>query len=590
MSEEPTRKLAVLLHADVVSSTALVQTNETLAHKRIQDAFRQLSEAITGHGGVPHEIRGDALVAEFSKASDALNAAIGFQTVNSARNQDLPDDIHPVLRIGIAMGEVVVADNTVTGVGVVLAQRLEQLAEPGGVCLQGAAYETVPKRLPFDYVKLGELSLKGFDEPVRAYGVRLKAEQAVPEPTSGKAEIKEILKLPDMPSIAVLPFDNMSGDPEQQYFSDGVTDDIITQLSRYQDLVVIARNSSFSFRGKAMNIRTIAEKLGVRYVLEGGVRTAGKRIRINAQLIDAPSEHHLWAEQYNREIEDVFALQDDISQKVASTVVGRLRVSAQEQVRHKAAENLQAYDYLLQGRSIVGDTEENNRRAKDAYLKAVELDPICARAYMGLSQHYIIDGFSSWGESPERSRELALECALKAASLDKFDSEVQWRVAFVYTHRGEFQEAKAYINRALEINPNDADALTVMGVYLTGIGEAEKAVAVCEKAMVLNPFCPAYYQGNLAAACYTARRYEDVLEPGTEFVTRTKFPYGRRLLAAAYARLGRMEEARRELGAVLEAEPDFSLTAHREATAHRWALESDLNHFIEGLRLAGFPE
>jgi len=590
MEKGPTRKLAVLLHADVVGSTALVQLNETLAHQRIQDTFQRFSETIATHGGIAHELRGDALVAEFSKASDAVGAAVDFQSENAVHNEGLTDEVRPAVRIGIAMGEVVIADNTVTGEGVVLAQRLEQLADPGGICLQGAAYETVPKRLPFDYVKLGEQTLKGFDEPVRVYGVTLKAGKSVLAADVAKNVNKEALELTDKPSIAVLPFDNMSGDPEQQYFSDGVADDIITQMSRYQDLFVIARNSSFSFRGKAMNIRTIAEKLGARYILEGGVRTAGKRIRINVQLIDAEREHHLWAEQYNREIDDVFALQDEISQYVASTVVGRLRVGAQEQARHKATENLQAYDYLLLGRSIVGDTEENNRRAKDAYLKAIELDPACARAYMGLSQHYIIDGFSSWGQSPERSRELALECTVKAASLDKFDSEVQWRVAFVYTQRGEFQEAKAYINRALEINPNDADALTVMGVYLTGIGDAANAVAACEKAMVLNPFCPAYYQSNLAAAYFAARRYDDVLEPITEFVTRTKFPYGRRLLAATYAQMGRIKEAEGEMAIVMESEPDFSLAAFRKTQANRLTLESDLDHWIEGLRLAGFPE
>ena len=249
------RKLAVLLHTDIIGSTSLVQKNETLAHERIQDTFRQFSEIISNYGGIAHEIRGDALVAEFAKASDAVSASLTFQAANTTQNEQISDDIRPVLRIGIAMGEVVIADNTVTGEGIVLAQRLEQLAEPGSVCIQGAVYDTLPKRLSFEYENLGERKVKGFDEPVRVYEVSLRPGGVIPESESLAQPEAAALDLPEKPSIAVLPFTNMSGDPEQEYFSDGITEDIITSLSRTSNLLVVARHSTLVYKGKAIDIK-----------------------------------------------------------------------------------------------------------------------------------------------------------------------------------------------------------------------------------------------------------------------------------------------------------------------------------------------
>ena len=263
MAHRPSRKLAVILHADVVSSTELVQRDESIAHERIQDSFRHFSETIAAYGGITQEIRGDALVAEFSRASDAVTAAIAFQIENSASNTELEDEIQPKLRIGISLGEVIVADNTITGAGIVLAQRLEQLAAPGGVVVQGSVSETVPKRLPFDFKSLGEQTLKGFDQPIRAFAVQLKpgkqipnseSEIVTPEIEMNDAHKRPPLKLPDKPSIVVLPFSNISSDPEQEYFSDGVSEDIITDLSKVSGLFVIARNSAFAYKERAFNV------------------------------------------------------------------------------------------------------------------------------------------------------------------------------------------------------------------------------------------------------------------------------------------------------------------------------------------------
>ena len=318
MAEPPTRKLAVILHADVVGSTALVQKDETLAHERIQDAFRRFSLTIEAHSGVTHELRGDALVAEFSRASDAVVAGLAFQIENTEFNARLEDELQPRLRVGISLGEVVIADNTVTGAGVVLAQRVEQQAEPGGVCVTGAVHEAVPQHLPLDYSDLGKREVKGFDEPVQVYSASVKAGKQVPVPepaVSGKGETRKpkrlwtagasailalvvgglawwqpsepreepasiermAFPLPGKPSIAVLPFDNLSGDTEQEYFADGITNDIITDLSKFSGLFVIASNSTFAYKGKPVKVQQVAEDLGVRYVLEGSVQRLGAK-------------------------------------------------------------------------------------------------------------------------------------------------------------------------------------------------------------------------------------------------------------------------------------------------------------------------
>jgi TolB-like protein len=586
------RRLTTILAADVVGYSRLMAADEAGTLTSLKAIRRELFEPkTTAHHGRVVKLIGDGTLMEFGSVVDAVNFAVDVQQAIAERNADVPEDRRVIYRIGINIGDIMVEGDDIYGNGVNVAARLEALAEPGGICVSRTVFDHVKGKVDFTFGDLGEQQVKNIPQPVQVFRILLGAPPADLKTATATNSQAQPLPLPDKPSVAVLPFTNMSADPEQEYFSDGVTDDIITELSRFHDLFVIARNSSFSYRGKAGNVQKIAAELGVRYVLEGGVRTAGKRIRINAQLIEAESGYNLWVERYDRDLDDVFALQDEISQKVAATVVGQLRVTAQERARRKPAESLQAYDYLLQGRSIVGDTEENNLRAKRAYEKAIELDPACARAYVGLSQHHIIDEFSNWGASPERSRELALECAVKAASLDKFDSEVQWRVGFVYTCRGNFEEAKVYLDRALELNSNDADAHTVMGVYLTGIGEADEAVAFCEGAMRLNPFCPGYYHWNLAKAYYCARRYDEVLGLMKEYVSRyPKFMNPRRVLAAAYAQLGRLEEAKKETEIILGVEPGISLKKIRERVEMQWKNAGDQEHWIDGLRLAGFPE
>ncbi len=381
--------LAVILHADVVGSTALVHKDERVAHERIQNSFRRLSETINTYGGVTHEVRGDALVAVFGRASDGVSATLAFQVANTEQNAVLTDDIRPEIRIGIALGEVVLADNTVTGPGVVLAQRIEQLAKPGGLCISAAIHEAVPRRLPVEIKSLGDQSVKGFDEPVRVYSVSLRAGEKILEPVndvySDDSEAKSatpMLALPDKPSIAVLPFNNLSGDPEQEYFADGMTEDIITGLSRFRSLFVTARNSGFGYKGRSLDVRAVARDLGVRYVLEGSVRRGGERIRITGQLIDAETGNHLWAERYDRKLEDIFAVQDEVTEAIIAAIAPEIGDVERERAQRKAPGNLDAWGLHQRGlAAFYSSTEEGLRSAIEQFDRVNEVDPAFAPAF-----------------------------------------------------------------------------------------------------------------------------------------------------------------------------------------------------------------
>ena len=505
MEEGPSRKLAVLLHADVVGSTALVQSNETLAHQRMQDTFRRFSETIASHGGITNEIRGDALVAEFSKASDAVAAAIDFQAANTDHIEQLADDIRPAVRVGIAMGEVVVADNTVTGEGIVLAQRLEQLAEPGGVCIQGAAYETVPKRLPFDYETLGECELKGFDEPVRVYAVR----QTQLSDSRSAAPIRWETHVPDEPdrvSIIVLPFANMSGDPEQEYFADGLTEDIITGLSRFRELFVIARNSAFTYKGKAVNVQEVGAKLKVQFALEGSVRRSGNRLRATTQLIETATNSHVWAERYDRNMDDVFAVQDEITETVVATVVGRVGKQRINRARTSPTENLGALDQLLHARQELQlYTAESLAAARVRLTNAIELDPDYAAAHQNLSQVY----WGLWwtGMTPEPSvcYERMFKHAERAVSLDDTDSRAHLQIGYVDLFRRRYDTGRFHLNKSHQLNPNDPDVPFCIAILDVFEGDGHEAIEWANRSVRMDPL--GHYGYALGQAHYVAPEY-----------------------------------------------------------------------------------
>ena len=594
MAEEPTRKLAVLLHADVVGSTALVQLNEALAHQRIQDTFRRFSESIATHGGIAHEIRGDALVAEFSRASDAVSASLAFQTANASHNETLVDEIRPVIRIGIAMGEVVVADNTVTGEGVVLAQRLEQLAPPGGVVVQGSVSETVPTRLPFEYESIGEKMLKGFDKPVRAFEARLELGAEVPQPDSTKSDsesnaVAERTRLepPDKPSIAVLPFTNMSGDPEQEYFSDGITEDIITELSRFQSLLVIARNSTFAYKGKSVKVQEVGQDLGVQYIVEGSVRKAGDRVRVTVQLVEAESGSHIWAERYDRDLIDIFEIQDELSQAIVGTLPGRIESASVQRSKRNLPNDLGVYERVMHAKVLHHrGNPEDNLKARQLLNEAIEMDSEFASAYawkacvvsQGVSRGYIEESEELWSEVLAWSR--------KGYSIDENDLECvrilcEWDIEFM-----QWDEAQLRHDKAFKLNPNDPRIVAQRGELLTWLGEAEQGVDWIEKAMRLDPYHADDWAHLLGRSLFGMNRYEDAIRALMR-VPALKYSH-HAYMAACYAHLAVDDRANIQTAKVLEKKADFRATDFLKTLSYR--NQEDRFHLLDGLRKAGLPE
>lgn len=590
------RKLAVILHADVVGSTTLVQHNEILAHERLQAAFHQFAGTIADYGGIAHELRGDALVAEFERASDAVAASLAFQVQNTALNAAYDDDIRPELRIGISLGEVVIADGTITGAGVVLAQRLEQLAEPGGIAVQGAVSETVPTRMPYDFESLGEQMLKGFDQPVRAFAVSLRQGAVLPE-----VEVNQTAQIPEpvdpggleKPSIAVLPFANMSNDPEQEYFADGISEDIITALSQIKQWLVIARNSSFVYKGRHVDIREIARELGVRYVLEGSVRKGGNRLRITGQLIEAETGTHLWADRYDGDLEDVFALQDRITESVVGAIEPSLRLAEIARSKRKPPKDIGAYDLYLQALPhLFAIRPEPNELALNLLHRAIELDPNYALALAYLAWGYEERLTRAWGAYGDDDTGMAVSLARRAIAADRDDALVLVLAGFVLVMIArDYNEGLEAVNRARELNPNIAFVTFLVGAVQNVCGNPEDGLACIEHAIRVSPGDPGAFFFYTAAAM--AHLMCDRPSEACDLATKSARMYAGwdttyRILAPALVQLGRMDEARSAITKLLELSPTMTISGLRE----RWPIrdKETLNTILDGLRIAGLPE
>jgi adenylate cyclase len=392
--------------------------------------------------------------------------------------------------------------------------------------------------------------------------------------------------LPDRPSIAVLPFDNLSGDPSQEYFSDGMTNDIITDLSKFREMFVIASNSTFTYKGKPVKVQDVSRDLGVRYVLEGSVQRADERVRINAQLIDATTGHHLWAERYDRDAENLFAVQDEIVANITSTLAVKVHATERERATRKDTDNLEAYDYYLQGRDrFPGWSKEENAEAKVFFEKAIDLDPHFARAYAYLSGLHVNDWRWGWADSPEESRRLSLEFAQRASELDPSDSRSHWIMGIIYLQEKQFDRAMAEYERALALNPNDVDFLMEMAEALVFVGRHEEGLEQMKKTMRLNPIYPDWYLWDLGWVYYFMHRYEESLAAMKQM---KEVPYkAHRTFAAIYAQLGRIEEAKAEAAEYLKHDPDYTMAVDKD-----WPYKNseDLELLLDGYRKAGLPE
>ena len=786
--DQTAAKLAIILHADVAGSTKMVQQDEHLAHKRIQESFRLFSETIHQYTGHVLELRGDALLAEFDRPSNAISATLVFQAKHSEILAALDDDLKPQIRVGIAMGEVVVADNTVTGAGVILAQRIEQLADAGGLCISSAVHESLSKRLPVEISKLGEQTLKGFEEPVRVFSVKLKSGESVApqgDPMSEKRALRklsaifsadakgysrlmqvdesstvQILKayhelissiiqeyrgrvvdspgdnvlaefasvvdavesaveiqkqleaknevlpedrrmefriginlgdvieegekiygdginiaarieglaegggicisgtaydqigrklalgyefmgeqmvkniekpirvyrvlmkpevagmvigeekakprgskgttlvvaamlvlvgiaaaiwnlylrsalysvefasksdiaipMSEKPSIAVFPFKNLSGAQEQEYFSDGITIDIITDLSKFSELFVIASNSVFVYKGKPIKAQTVHRELGVRYILEGSVQRASEKVRVNAQLIEATTGHHIWAERYDRDLKDLFAVQDEIVHMIVATLA--VKIDAEERVRvmRKDTQSLEAYDYVLRGwEHFLRSTRSANIQSRQMFEKAIELDSRYATAYVGLGQTHLTAAAYGWTEFSNQAVQRAHDLAQKALSLDDTSASAHALLGAVYRFWMQYDLAIKEYERAIELNPNDANSHSERGAIMSYNGQTDKAIEALEIALRFNPHMESGFFNHLGLAYYLKGRYDDAI--GTLERGLSQYPdlvFLHIPLAAAYAKAGRLQDAARVAAKVRRLDPFFEV-------------------------------
>ncbi|MFQ5896697.1 MAG: adenylate/guanylate cyclase domain-containing protein [Candidatus Methylomirabilia bacterium] len=635
------RKLTAILSADVKGYSRLMGEDE-VATIRTLTAYREvMASLIQLHRGRVIDMPGDNLLAEFASVVDAVQCAVEIQQALKSWNAELPDRRKMEFRIGINLGDVVVEGERIYGDGVNIAARVEGLAEGGGVCISRTAFDQVKNKLALGYEFLGEHTVKNIAEPVRVYRVLMEPEAAGrvigetrppitrmvladvrarpwrwaalaagavlalagasgviwsfylrgPAPwTEVASEEKMAFPLPDKPSIAVLPFDNLSGDPKQDYLADGLTEDLITDLSRFRELFVIARNSTFTYKGRPVKVQQVAEDLGVRYILEGSVQRSADRVRITAQLVDAISGEHVWAERYDRDISDIFAVQDEVAEKIVGNLAGyhgKLTKAEKRRARKERTTDLKVYEtYLLGIEYKHRFTKENNLIAQELLNKAIALDPEYARAYTALGWTYLFEVWWGWSDAPGQSLKQAFQAAQKAVLLDDSDAECHWLLADLYVVTRQFEKAVTEFNRALELNPNMADVLANWGAVMARLGRAEEGVETIKKAMRLNPNYPQWYPQFLGGAMYAARRYEEavaVLKRVKQHV-RTSRAY----FAASYAQLGRIEEARAEVAETLKLDPNA--TVQIVSNIEYYKNPADRDHFEEGVRKAGLPD
>ena len=513
----------------------------------------------------------------------ALSAKIStFRRELETRSKDLPEGRRVEFRIGVNSGDVIEDWGDIYGDGVNVAARLEALADPGGICISEAVRTAVGKRLSLDYEDMGAQEVKNIEEPVRAFRVVMAIRR---NPTTEKLEPDS--GLPEKPSIAVLPFTNMSGDVEQEYFSDGITEDIITELSRFRELQVIARHSSFFYKGKAALIRDIGETLNVGDVLEGSVRKAADRGRITAQLIDASSEVHIWADRYDRNVDDVFEVQDEVTRAIVGALAGQVKISSQRRATRSPIRS-SVYDYVLRGQAIVSVSEEANGRARGMYESAISLDSACARAHTGIAGALLLDWMSGWGDLQADTLGIALAKAKVALELDDSDLKTRWELGKIHLYRREFEQAEIHLRQALVLNPNDSDVMAVLAMLFTYSGNPRQAIGQLSMARELNPFHPAWYLWFLGFAQYTARDYEsavvtlnETLESGPQFVK------PRRHLATCYAQLDDMASAKLEVDQILELDSSFGVDSLISKLP--FLHEEDREHYVSALIRSGLP-
>ena len=573
------RRLAAILSADVAGYSRLMGDDELATVRTLSEYRGVISGIIAAHHGRVVDMPGDNILAEFGSAVDAVEAALAMQAELAARNAKLPEQRRMAFRVGVNLGDLVVEGDRIYGDGVNIAARVEALALPGGICVSAKIHEEVHRKLELGFEDLGEHELKNIAGGVRVYRVAAGAAAARAKPAAaGQAK----------PSIIVLPFANMSCAPEQEFFADGLTEDILTDLSRFRDLFVISRNTSFKYKGQAVDVKKVARELGVQYVVEGSVRKAGNRVRVTVQLIDAESDHHVWAERYDRDLEDIFAIQDEVTSSIVATLPGRLAAAARDRAERKPPANMAAYECVLEAKVLHHrSNRDENARALGLIRRAVELDPKYAHAHAWtaciLGQQW---GYGWCEDRAATQDEIERELEI-ARALDENDSDVHRILAAVGVLRNDLEKAVYHQQRALALNPNDDLIVVQQGEVLTWLGQAEEGIEWIRKAMRLNPYHPERFWFHLARAQFASRRYAEAVESLRRIGAPDVLHHA--LFAACHAQLGEQEAAAAHTAQVLKRNPGFSVGIHCLPMLH-YGRAADLAHHREAMRKAGLPQ
>ena len=631
MSENTTqRKLTAILSADVKGYSKMMGEDDESTVETITAYRKIITELIHNHQGRVVDTPGDNILAEFGSALNAVNSAINIQHTLEIENGKLADNRQMVFRIGINVGDILHKDNCIYGDGVNVAARIESLADPGGICISRGVFDQVKKKVPQGFKYIGERAVKNISNPVRIYKILTKQEYAgkvigemrflgwmsrkfamsailtlaivtgglisyyIYLYQSGRMEPAMVEKmahsLPDLPSIAVLPFDNMSGDPQQDYLSDGITEQIIASLSKVPYLFVIARNSTFTYKGKPVKVNQVAEELGVRYVLEGSVQRSNDRLRITVQLIDAIAGYHLWSEKYDRQIKDIFALQDDITMKIMAEMQVKISVADMGRLSLIKTTKIEAYEKLLKAwEHYYRRTEGDTLQARKLTQEAIELDPEYGDAYLMLGWAHIDDIYFYRTKSLEKSLEAAEKYARKAANLSADEAATHRLIAYIFMMRKDYEKAIAESQTSVDLAPNSAVANLVFGMVLRNAGRYNDAIPFLEKAIRLEPITPVNFLNNLAWAHFSLSQYEKAIQLWNKAIEKNPdylFAYDG--LTLAHQLLGNKDQARKCAAEVLRIKP--TITIAKLPTSLTVKNESDRARFIKAYREAGIPE
>jgi adenylate cyclase len=590
----PVRRLAAILAADVAGYSRLMGVDEEGTHERLKAHLGELvNPKIAAHRGRVVKNTGDGFLVEFASVVDAVRCAIEMQRGMRHREPDVPEQRQIRFRVGINLGDVIAEENDIFGDGVNVAARLETLAEPGGICVSRVVRDQVRDRLPFGFEDLGEQQVKNIARPVRAYRVGDRS-ISIEQPL---AVSRSPLPLPDKPSIAVLPFANMSSDPELEFFADGIAEDVITALSHYPSLFVIARNSCFTYKGCVVDVKQIGHELGVRYVLEGSLRKAGNRIRVTAQLVEAESGRQVWAERYDRNLADIFALQDEITEAVTIALVPAIADAEQHRALRKPPGSLDAWAAYQRGLwHLSKATAEDNDLAEKCFQRAIDLDPTFAGGYAGLSAALSPSRVvMSQTRDPAEALSAQEAAARHAVALDGGDAEARSRLAIALNSRGDHEGAQAEAKRALAISPNLADAHGALGVVLTYSGRPKEGIAALKTCIRLDPRAPSLVLRlfQIGLALYFCREYAAAVEAARQAIrSYPDRPGSYRVLAAALGQIGRTAEAKEALEKAITIAPaQFDSFVRKYAPERLPGLRpEDHAHILEGLRKAGWQE